>query len=174
MLYILKMRPKIIKCWNILWERLNDLHFQGHGFILFRTWCDPWKHNFNILGIKRAGKTDVSVTPDTILSDDITILALGEYKALQKCFRIWNDIIAPSRRCFSFFAFAVPAAFSASAARTPEQTRSSTSSSADLPHHACWTASSPGRIYHRKECSIIVKPKKRPSANEKAEGWNLI
>lgn len=46
------------------------------------------KFGINILGIKRAGKTDASVTPDTILSDDITILALGEYKALQKCFRI--------------------------------------------------------------------------------------
>ena len=46
------------------------------------------KFGINILGIKRAGETDVSVTPDTILSDDITILALGEYKALQKCFRI--------------------------------------------------------------------------------------
>lgn len=46
------------------------------------------KFGINILGIKRAGKTDVSVTPDTILSDDITILALGGYKALQKCFRI--------------------------------------------------------------------------------------
>lgn len=46
------------------------------------------KFGINILGIKRAGKTDVSVTPDTILSGDITILALGEYKALQKCFRI--------------------------------------------------------------------------------------
>jgi len=46
------------------------------------------KFGINILGIKRAGKTDVSVTPDTVLSDDITILALGEYKALQKCFRI--------------------------------------------------------------------------------------
>ena len=46
------------------------------------------KFGINILGIKRAGKTDVSVTPDTLLSGDITILALGEYKALQKCFRI--------------------------------------------------------------------------------------
>ena len=46
------------------------------------------KFGINILGIKRAGKTDVFVTPDTILSDDTTILALGEYKALQKCFRI--------------------------------------------------------------------------------------
>ena len=46
------------------------------------------RFGINILGIKRAGKTDVSVMSDTILSDDITVLALGEYKALQKCFHI--------------------------------------------------------------------------------------
>ena len=46
------------------------------------------KFGINILGIKRSGKTDVSITPDTVLSSDITILALGKYKALQKCFRI--------------------------------------------------------------------------------------
>lgn len=46
------------------------------------------KFGINILGIKRGGKTDVSVMSDTILSENITILALGEYKALQKCFRI--------------------------------------------------------------------------------------
>lgn len=46
------------------------------------------RFGINILGIKRAGKTDVSVMSDTILTDDITILALGEYKALQKCFQI--------------------------------------------------------------------------------------
>lgn len=46
------------------------------------------RFGINILGIKRAGKTDVSVMSNTILSNDITVLALGEYKALQKCFRI--------------------------------------------------------------------------------------
>lgn len=46
------------------------------------------RFGINILGIKRAGKTDVSVMSNTILSDDITVLALGEYKTLQKCFRI--------------------------------------------------------------------------------------
>ena len=46
------------------------------------------KFGISILGIKHAGKTDVSVTPDTILSGDGSILVLGEYKALQKCFRI--------------------------------------------------------------------------------------
>lgn len=46
------------------------------------------KYGINILGIKHAGKTDVSVASNTILSKDVTILALGEYKALQKCFRI--------------------------------------------------------------------------------------
>ena len=38
--------------------------------------------------IKHAGKTDVSIMPDTILSSDVSILVLGEYKMLQKCFRI--------------------------------------------------------------------------------------
>ena len=46
------------------------------------------KYGINILGIKRSGKTDVSITPDTVLSEETTILALGEYKTLQKCFRI--------------------------------------------------------------------------------------
>ena len=46
------------------------------------------KFGINILGIKRAGKTDVSITPETVLAKDETILALGEYKAMQKCFRI--------------------------------------------------------------------------------------
>ena len=46
------------------------------------------KVGINILGIQHSGKTDVSITPDTVLSGEITIIALGEYKALQKCFRI--------------------------------------------------------------------------------------
>lgn len=46
------------------------------------------RFGINILGMKRAGETDVSVTPETVLTNDITILALGEYKQLQKCFRI--------------------------------------------------------------------------------------
>ena len=46
------------------------------------------KFGINILGIKRAGKTDVSVTSETVLARDETILALGEYKEMQKCFRI--------------------------------------------------------------------------------------
>ena len=46
------------------------------------------KFGINILGIKHAGKTDVSIMPDTILSSDVSILVLGEYKMLQKCLRI--------------------------------------------------------------------------------------
>ena len=46
------------------------------------------RFGINILGIKRAGETDVSVKPETVLTNDVTILALGEYKQLQKCFRI--------------------------------------------------------------------------------------
>ena len=46
------------------------------------------RFGINILGVKRAGKTDVSVTPETVLAKDEAILALGEYKEMQKCFRI--------------------------------------------------------------------------------------
>ena len=42
----------------------------------------------NILGVKRAGKTDVAVTSETMLPRSATILALGDYKALHKCFHI--------------------------------------------------------------------------------------
>lgn len=46
------------------------------------------RFGINILGVKRVGKTDVSVTSETVLAKDETILALGEYKAMQRCFRI--------------------------------------------------------------------------------------
>ena len=46
------------------------------------------KYKINIMGIKRNGKISVSVNADTVLAKDQTILVLGEYKALQKCFHI--------------------------------------------------------------------------------------
>ena len=46
------------------------------------------KYNINIMGIKQGGRMNVSVSPDALLTEDITLLVLGEYKALQKCFHI--------------------------------------------------------------------------------------
>lgn len=43
------------------------------------------KYGINLLGLKKDGKTDVSVTPDTHLTKDVTILALGEYQTLKNC-----------------------------------------------------------------------------------------
>ena len=45
------------------------------------------KYSVNIMGVKRNGKLDVEITPATVLSADLTILAVGEYKTLQRCFR---------------------------------------------------------------------------------------
>lgn len=45
------------------------------------------KYNVNIMAMKQNGKLNVSVTPDTVLTEDKTMLVLGEYKALRKCFR---------------------------------------------------------------------------------------
>lgn len=44
------------------------------------------KYEINILAIKKDGKIDLSVTPDMVLTEDKTLLVLGEYKTLQKCF----------------------------------------------------------------------------------------
>lgn len=46
------------------------------------------KHNINILAVKTGGKINATITSDTILSEENTMLVLGEFKALQKCFRI--------------------------------------------------------------------------------------
>lgn len=46
------------------------------------------KYGINILATKQDGKTNVTVTPSLVLTRDLTILALGEYRELQKCFQI--------------------------------------------------------------------------------------
>ena len=46
------------------------------------------KYNINIIALKDKGQANVSVTPDTLLTADKTMLVLGEDKALQKCFHI--------------------------------------------------------------------------------------
>lgn len=46
------------------------------------------KYNINIMGIKQNGKFKVSVSPEMVLTEDKTLMVVGEYKALQKCFRI--------------------------------------------------------------------------------------
>ena len=46
------------------------------------------KYGVNILGIKRNGKTNVTITPETKLTEDATILALGEYETLKNCFSL--------------------------------------------------------------------------------------
>ncbi|MCC8128116.1 MAG: TrkA family potassium uptake protein [Clostridiales bacterium] len=46
------------------------------------------KYNINVMAVKKNGRMNVSVTPDIILTKDQTMLVLGEYKSLQKCFHI--------------------------------------------------------------------------------------
>ncbi|MCI9371024.1 MAG: TrkA family potassium uptake protein [Lachnospiraceae bacterium] len=61
-----------------------------------KAWCNKSigqvdirkKYKINIMAVKRDGKMDLTITPDTVLEEDMTMLVLGEYKALQKCFHI--------------------------------------------------------------------------------------
>jgi len=46
------------------------------------------KHHINIMGIKRGKQLDLTITPDTILSQGQTMMVLGSYRDIQKCFRI--------------------------------------------------------------------------------------
>lgn len=46
------------------------------------------KFGINIMAIKQAGKMSLTILPDTVLKADETMLVLGEYKDIQKCFHI--------------------------------------------------------------------------------------
>ena len=46
------------------------------------------KYSINIMATKENGKINMAVSPETVLTDKITLLVFGAYKELQKCFRI--------------------------------------------------------------------------------------
>ena len=46
------------------------------------------KYGINILGIKDGKKLNVNVTPSQILSLNLSLLVIGDYKKLKKCFKI--------------------------------------------------------------------------------------
>ena len=46
------------------------------------------KYSINIMGVKRNGKLELSISPDRVLEAGQTMLVLGRNRDLQKCFRI--------------------------------------------------------------------------------------
>lgn len=46
------------------------------------------KYNINIMGVKENGVLNLTITPDTILKKENTLLVLGDYRSLKRCFRI--------------------------------------------------------------------------------------
>ena len=44
----------------------------------------------NIIGVKKSGKLELSISPDLVLEDGKTMLVLDRNKNVQKCFRIWT------------------------------------------------------------------------------------
>ncbi|MBQ8305430.1 MAG: TrkA family potassium uptake protein [Blautia sp.] len=46
------------------------------------------RYGINILAVKQGGKMNLSVTSDTILHETVTLLVLGDWKAMHKCFKI--------------------------------------------------------------------------------------
>lgn len=46
------------------------------------------KFRINIMALRRSGRMDLTVHPDTVLEKDETMLVIGEHKDIQKCFRL--------------------------------------------------------------------------------------
>ena len=46
------------------------------------------KYDINILAIKNNGELSMAISPDTCFTGNITLLVIGEYKAIKKCFHI--------------------------------------------------------------------------------------
>lgn len=46
------------------------------------------KYNINIMAVKRNGKMNLNITPDTRFEGDETLLVIGSYKEIHKCFHI--------------------------------------------------------------------------------------
>ena len=46
------------------------------------------RYNINILAVKNEGEFGIAISPDTYFEENHKLLVLGEYRALQKCFRI--------------------------------------------------------------------------------------
>ena len=46
------------------------------------------RYGINIMAVKENGHMNLSVTPETVLSGNRTMLVLGEHRAIQRCFRI--------------------------------------------------------------------------------------
>ena len=46
------------------------------------------RYNINILAVKNEREFNIAISPDTYLAENTKLLVLGEYRTLQKCFRI--------------------------------------------------------------------------------------
>jgi len=46
------------------------------------------KYGLSIIGLRKDGAMNFMIKPDTILTQDMTLLVVGEDKAIQRCFRI--------------------------------------------------------------------------------------
>ena len=79
---------------------LDYIELDGDHAIFEVTIPRPWmgktvggldirkKFNINILAVKSGSKLDSFITPDTLLCEGKSLMVMGKYKDIQKCFRI--------------------------------------------------------------------------------------
>ena len=82
-------------------ENVLDYIELGQGYAIFEVTVPPnWvgktvlqldirkKYGLNVLGIRRDGVLDMNITPETVMTKDLSMLVLGNAKAVQKGFKI--------------------------------------------------------------------------------------
>ena len=69
-------------------DHIRDYIEVDEGHAIFEVEVPEGWISINIMATKENGKINMAVSPETVFTDKITLLVLGAYKELQKCFRI--------------------------------------------------------------------------------------
>ena len=72
---------KMVAKWATI--RYTDDHILDYMEVDIRK-----KYDINIMAVKDDGKVSMAISADTCFKEDVTLLVLGEYKAIKKCFCI--------------------------------------------------------------------------------------
>ena len=64
------------------------------------------KYDINIMAVKDDGKVSMAISADTCFKEDVTLLVLGEYKAIKKVFFV-SDVMKKEVRAYVRFHFSI-------------------------------------------------------------------
>ena len=69
-------------------QRKGDLRRSRAAAVNIVPNRDVYKRQINILAIKNNGELSMAISTDTFFTGNISLLVIGEHKAIKKCFHI--------------------------------------------------------------------------------------